>query len=174
MGEARLKFGPFWRFGLMLSALVLVVDQLSKYWVLNILRLREQTLGHIELGPIFDLTFVWNTGVSFGLFKADSMVGRVLLSLFALAILVVMTVWLLRTDRRLSALSLGLIIGGALGNLVDRIVYGKVVDFLDFSDIHFIWVFNVADSAITVGVMVMLVDAFWLEPRQKNATKMHE
>lgn len=159
---------PFWRFGLALSALVLVLDQLSKYWVLNILRLREKPFGHIELSPFFDLTFVWNTGVSFGLLKADSMVGRVILSVFALAVLVVLLVWLFRAERRFTALSLGLIIGGAAGNLIDRVLYGKVVDFLDFSDIHFIWVFNIADSAITMGVFVMLLDAFWFEPQKKS------
>jgi len=159
---------PLWLFGLGLSALIIVLDQLSKYWVLNILKLRDQPLGHIELSNIFDLTFVWNTGVSFGLFRADSMIGRLLLSAFALMVMAVMVVWLWRAERRLIAASLGLIIGGAAGNLIDRLRFGKVVDFLDFSDIHFIWVFNVADSAITIGVLLMLADAFWVDQAQKG------
>ncbi len=159
---------PLWPFGLGLSALIIVLDQLSKYWVLNILKLRDQPLGHIELSNIFDLTFVWNTGVSFGLFRADSMIGRLLLSAFALMVMAVMVVWLWRAERRLIAASLGLIIGGAAGNLIDRLRFGKVVDFLDFSDIHFIWVFNVADSAITIGVLLMLADAFWVDQAQKG------
>lgn len=159
---------PLWPFGLALSALIVIFDQLSKYWVLNILKLREQPLGHIELSNIFDLTFVWNTGVSFGLFRADSTIGRLVLSAFALTVMVVMVVWLWRAERRLIVASLGLIIGGAAGNLIDRLRFGKVVDFLDFSDIHFIWVFNVADSAITIGVLLMLADAFWVDQAQKG------
>ncbi|MDQ7018514.1 MAG: signal peptidase II, partial [Robiginitomaculum sp.] len=142
--------------------------QLSKYWVLDILKLRDRPLGHIELSNVFDLTFVWNTGVSFGLFSADNLLGRLFLSAFALLVMVVMVVWLWRVERRLMAISLGLIIGGAAGNLIDRLRFGKVVDFLDFSDIHFIWVFNVADTAITIGVLLMLADAFWVDQRQKG------
>ncbi len=159
---------PFWQFGLMISVGILVLDQISKFWVLNILKLREQPLGHIELSNLFDLTFVWNTGVSFGLFRADGMVGRLVLAAFALMVITLMVFWLLRAERRLMAAALGLIIGGALGNLIDRLRFGKVVDFLDFSDIYFIWVFNVADSAITIGVILMLIDAFWVDQRQKS------
>ena len=159
---------PLWPFGLSLAALVIVLDQLSKYWVLHVLKLREQPLGHIELSNIFDLTFVWNRGVSFGLFQADSIVGRLLLSTFALGVMAVMVVWLWRAERRMMAASLGLIIGGALGNLIDRLRFGAVVDFIDFSDIHFIWVFNIADASITIGVIVMLVDAFLVNGAQKS------
>jgi signal peptidase II len=160
--------GLYWVFGLSISAIILVLDQISKYWVLNILKLREQPLGHIELSNIFDLTFVWNTGVSFGLFSADNLLGRLLLSAFALGVMVMMAAWLWTAERRMMAASLGLIIGGALGNLIDRLRFGAVVDFVDFSDIHFIWVFNVADSSITIGVIVMLVDAFWVDRQQKS------
>jgi signal peptidase II len=160
--------GLYWIFGLSISAIILVLDQISKYWVLNILKLREQPLGHIELSNIFDLTFVWNTGVSFGLFSADNLMGRLLLSGFALGVMAVMAAWLWRAERRFMAVSLGLIIGGAAGNLIDRLRFGMVVDFLDFSDIHFIWVFNVADASITIGVIVMLVDAFLVDDTQKS------
>ena len=158
----------FLRLGLSMAAGIVVLDQLTKYWVLNIVHLREQPLGHIELTPLFDLTFVWNTGVSFGLFKADGMIGRLLLSAFALVVLAVMARWLWSANNRLMAAALGLIIGGALGNLVDRLRFGKVVDFIDFSDIHFIWIFNIADSAITIGVVLMLVDAFFLQQRHNG------
>jgi signal peptidase II len=157
-----------WPFGLALAAIVLLLDQLTKYWVLNILKLREQPLGHIELSNVIDLTFVWNRGVSFGLFQADSIVGRLLLSAFALGVMAVMVAWLWRAERRLMAAALGLIIGGAFGNLIDRLRFGAVVDFIDFSDIYFIWVFNVADASITIGVIVMLVDAFLVDRPQKS------
>ena len=155
--------------GLGIAALVIVLDQLSKYWVLNGLHLRDAPMGHIELSPVFDLTFVWNTGVSFGLFKAGSLAGRLALSAFALMVLAVMLVWLWRAHGRLMAAALGLIIGGALGNLVDRLRFGRVVDFIDFSDVHFIWVFNIADSAISIGVLLMLMDAFFLQKRHNGA-----
>lgn len=155
--------------GFGLAALVILLDQASKAWVLYGVKLPEHPMGHIEISKIFDLTFVWNQGVSFGLFQADSMVGRIALSLFAFAVVVMLTVWLARVRSHALSLALGLIIGGALGNLIDRIRFGKVVDFLDFSGLHFPWVFNVADAAINVGVFLILLDAFILEPRRKHS-----
>lgn len=152
--------------GFGLAAMVIIMDQLSKAWVLYGIKLREQ--GHIEISKFFDLTFVWNRGVSFGLFQADSMFGRIALSLFAFGVVVMLTIWLARTQGRVLSIALGLIIGGALGNLIDRIRFGKVVDFLDFSGMHFPWVFNVADAAINVGVFLILLDAFVLDGRRKG------
>ncbi len=164
----RVQMSKFHIVGMSLAVLVLVLDQLSKYWIMNVLKLREFPGGHLELSPIADLTFVWNRGVSFGLFQADSTMGRVALILFALAVVVFMIIWLFRVDNRLLAIALGLIIGGAFGNMIDRIQYGKVVDFINFSDIYFIWVFNVADASINIGVFLILIDAFFLEPKRKR------
>lgn len=158
----------FTRTGLVLALIIIAIDQATKAWVLYGLKLRERPFGHLELSPIMDFTFVWNRGVSFGLFQADGMLGKVLLSLFALAVVIMMLVWLFRADNKVLALALGLIIGGAMGNLIDRVRFGKVVDFINFSDIHFIWVFNVADMAINVGVFLMLLEAIFLEPRRKR------
>ncbi len=158
----------FLRFGFAIAALVIALDQVSKYWVLNILHLRDKPFGHVELSPVFDLTFVWNKGVSFGLFKADSLAARLLLLAFGLTVVAVLSYWLLTSTRKFGALALGLIIGGALGNMIDRARFGMVVDFIDFSDIHFIWVFNVADSAISIGVVLMLLDV-WLAERQQKS-----
>jgi len=154
--------------GLSLAAFVLILDQISKYWILHGLKLRDFPNGHLELSPIMDLTFVWNRGVSFGLFQADSTLGRMALTIFALVVVIFMVVWLLRVDNRTLAAALGLIIGGALGNMIDRIQYGKVVDFINFSDINFIWVFNVADASINIGVFLILIDAFFLERKRKG------
>ncbi len=143
--------------GGLLAAGVLIADQLSKAWVLYILRLPER--GHIELSPVMDLTMVWNRGVSFGLLHSDSEIGRWLLTLFPVVVAGFLGWWLGRTQRLLLGIALGLVIGGAIGNAIDRIVYGAVADFLNFSDVFFPWVFNIADAAISTGVGLLLLDA---------------
>jgi len=149
------------RWGLMayaIAAVVVVLDQLSKYWVLQAIDLQQS--GPVKVLPIFQLTMVWNPGVSFGLFRADSGFGRWVLVLLALAIVVALAAWARRLDRPLTAVALGLVMGGAVGNnLIDRVRFGAVADFLDFHALYFPWVFNVADSAISVGVAVLLLDS---------------
>ena len=146
-------------FAYILAGVVLVLDQASKLWVLNGLHLADR--GQIPVLPFFRLTMVMNQGVSFGLLRADGPVGRWLLVAAALAVVVGLVAWVRRADRALFATALGLIIGGALGNnLIDRARIGQVVDFLDFSGLYFPWVFNIADSAITIGVVLLLLDSF--------------
>jgi signal peptidase II len=141
-----------------LAVVVFILDQLSKYWILDIVRLPEQ--GSIAVAPFFSLTFVGNVGVSMGMFQASSDVGRWVLVAVTGAIAAVVAVWIAREQQRAEVLALGLVLGGALGNIVDRIRFGYVVDFLHFywRDSSF-WVFNVADAAITLGVLVLLVRA---------------
>lgn len=140
-----------------LAVLVLALDQLTKYWILNVLDLMRR--GSVEvLGPLH-LTMVWNRGVSFGLFRADEGLGRWALVVFSLVVAAILAVWARRAERPLVAAGLGLIIGGAVGNAIDRIRFGSVVDFLDVSRLYFPWVFNVGDSAITVGVALLLLDS---------------
>jgi signal peptidase II len=146
-------------FAYVLAALVVVLDQVSKLWVLGSLHLDER--GQIPILPFFRLTLVMNQGVSFGLLRADSPAGRWLLVAAAMTVVVILCAWVRRTERPLFATALGLVIGGALGNnLIDRARIGQVVDFLDFSGLYFPWVFNVADSAISVGVALLLLDSF--------------
>ena len=143
-----------------LAAAVVLLDQLSKWWVLNGLHLDER--GQIPVLSFFRLTMVMNQGVSFGLLRADSPTGRWLLVGAAGVVVVGLIAWARRADRPLFAAALGLVIGGALGNnLIDRARIGHVVDFLDFSGLMFPWVFNVADSAISVGVVLLLWDSFF-------------
>ncbi len=150
-----------------LAAAVVIVDQLSKLWVLNGLHLDLR--GQIPVLPFFRLTMVMNQGVSFGLMRADSPAGRWFLVIAALIVVVFLTAWVRRAERPLFATSIGLVIGGALGNnLIDRARLGQVVDFLDFSGLHFPWVFNIADSAITIGVVLLLLDSF--APAQKQTS----
>lgn len=143
-----------------LAVFVIVLDQVTKLWILNGLGFMEGGPGtRIDvLDPWFNLTMVWNRGVSFGLFAAESLWTRLLLIGFSLAIAGVIAFWLTRAERMLQALAFGLIIGGAIGNVIDRVAYGAVADFLDFSGLWFPYVFNVADAAISVGVAGLVLD----------------
>ena len=145
------------RFALGLAAVIIVLDQLSKFWVLEVFGLPER--GSVEVLPFFYLTMVWNPGVSFGLLRADADLARWGLALFSTVVAVVLALWARRVERRWLALALGLVIGGAIGNLIDRVRFGDVADFLDFSRLYFPWVFNVADSAITIGVILLVLDS---------------
>jgi signal peptidase II len=148
------------------AILIIVVDQLTKAWVLNGLGLRFEGQSVSMLAPVFNITLVHNEGVSFGLFGDGS--ARWMLSIFSLAVAGVLGWWALKADRRLLVTSIGLIMGGAVGNVIDRIRFGFVVDFLDFSGTGvFPWVFNVADSAITIGVILLILDSLLSERAAK-------
>lgn len=147
---------------------VILADQLSKLWVLYSLELPK--LGSVPvLGP-FKLTMVWNQGVSFGLLRADNGFMRWLLVLFSLVVAVIIAVMVRKVQRPLLGWAFGLVMGGAIGNMIDRARLGAVADFLDFQALHFPWVFNIADSAITIGVVLLLVDTFLTDRREKAAS----
>ena len=148
-----------------LAILVIVLDQGSKAAVLSmadVSGIEQIPPGYLfaEVIPgLFNLTMVRNTGVSFGLFGGGE--ARWLLSLFSILVAGALAFWALKADRRLLISAIGLIIGGAIGNAIDRIQYGYVVDFLDFSGTGvFPWVFNIADSAISIGVVLLILDSF--------------
>ncbi len=147
----------FFAIGLAAAAAIVLADQASKFWIVAIVDL--PALGKIELSPVFDLTYVRNYGASFGI-GAGSEASRVLLSLLSAVIAVGLVVWLARLHRKAAAAGVSLVIGGAIGNLIDRVRLGYVVDFLDFSGLGFPWVFNIADAAINVGVAFLFLDAF--------------
>lgn len=156
-----------WRTGLYgfvaLSA-ALALDQAHKYWMIEIYRIGER--GRVTLTPFFDVLLTWNRGISYGLLQQNSTGGRVFLIGFALAAVAALTVWMLQVGTRLGAVSLGLIIGGALGNIVDRVIHGAVADFflLHYGE-HNWYIFNIADAAIVAGVAGILLD--WLRPRNR-------
>ncbi len=142
---------------LILSFIVLILDQASKWLVISNMRLYES----IQLLPGFNLTYVHNTGAAFSFLSDAGGWQRWLFALIALAISAVLTVWLLRlkSHETLLAISISLILGGAIGNLVDRIAYGYVIDFLDVYYQQWHWpAFNIADSAICIGVALMLLE----------------
>ncbi len=165
---------PRYLYGLGLAFIVVSLDQWTKVIVLaeerlNALECLNATYlcGHIELGPIMDLTMVWNRGISFGMAQSEGIMRWVLV-LVSLVVTCVFLVWTVRTKRLATIACLGLIIGGAIGNVIDRIRYGAVVDFLNFSDIYFFYVFNVADASITFGAIMLLVDHFVMSRHKKN------
>jgi signal peptidase II len=141
-----------------IAVAVLVADQASKAWILNDFDLPRKS--PVEVLPILKLSMVWNRGVSFGLMSAHDSLGRWLLVAFAAAITVALAAWAWRMNRWMTAVAVGLVMGGALGNnVIDRVRWGAVADFLDFSAIGFPWVFNIADSCISVGVALLLLDS---------------
>ena len=143
-----------------LAVLVLgfALDQISKLWVLFGTDLPEG--GIIQVAPFLDFVLVWNRGISYGLLQQDSGIGRWGLVVFTVVAAIVLTVWMVKADRRLVAVSLALIVSGAVGNLVDRVVHGAVVDFVYFHALGFSWyVFNLADTWIVAGVLGLLYDS---------------
>lgn len=179
LGDFRRRFGewaaaaranPLFRPGMIGAGLVAILDQVSKFVIVDVVNLPEEFFvrcakkpaefcHQIQVSPIFDLTYVENKGASFGML-AGGLVSRVFLSLLAAAIAVFLTKWLASLHRRVAAAGVALIIGGAVGNLVDRIRFGHVVDFLDFSGLYFPWVFNIADAAINIGIALLALDWF--------------
>jgi signal peptidase II len=158
-----------WAFALGLAGAILAVDQAVKAWILNVVRLQD--LGRIELSGVFDLTFVRNYGVSFGLLQAGSAFERWLLVGLSVVISGVFLWWMRTAHRRLTAAALGCVVGGAVGNMIDRVRFGYVVDFLDFSGLYFPFVFNVADAAITIGAGLLMLDFALGENRPGGARR---
>lgn len=144
---------------LTLAAVIIVLDQASKWLILQVVM---QPPRVIEITGFFNLVLTFNTGVSFGLFGNDSPWGPWLLSGLAVAIVIGLLIWLRQQTHLLPALAIGLIVGGALGNVIDRMHQPGVVDFLDFHVAGWHWpAFNIADSAITIGVALLLYDGFF-------------
>jgi signal peptidase II len=164
--KAPFLWGPFTGLGLVAALFALLLDQAVKLWLLFAYDLAGR--GAVALTPFFDLVLVWNKGISYGLFQQDSDLGQwALLGLKAIAV-VLLWVWMTRVTTRWSALSLGLIIGGAMGNAIDRLAYGAVADFAHFhvttATWNFSWyVFNLADVAIVVGVAGLLYESLFGE-----------
>ena len=147
--------------GFAIAALVLLLDQLAKWVVTGPLALNR--LGdQLVLLPIFNFTYTQNQGISLGLLNATNPVGRWLLVAMTAAIAVAVAVWITREKNRVDQIALGMVLGGALGNILDRVRFGFVVDFADlhFGDFRPFLVFNVGDAAISIGVVILLLRAF--------------
>jgi len=146
--------------GLLIAALIVAADQISKFWVLDLFRLDAR--GVVEVLPFFNLVLVWNRGVSFGLLAADHELGRWLLILLTVVIAGLVIYWLRRATGALMMTALAMVLGGAIGNIIDRLRFGAVVDFVQLHAAGYsFYVFNIADAAISIGVALLLLDAIF-------------
>jgi signal peptidase II len=162
--KSRFLWGPFSGIGFLAALAALLLDQAVKLWLLKVYDIREK--GAFALTPFFDVDVLWNKGISYGMFQQDGEFGRWALLGLKLVAVVLLWVWMTRVSTRWSAVSLGLIIGGALGNAIDRLAYGAVFDFAHFhittAAWNFSWyVFNLADVAIVVGVAGLLYESLF-------------
>jgi len=161
------------QFGFTVAAVVFALDQLTKWIVAGPLEL--QTVGQIVLLPIFNLSWTENNGISLGLLNAETQIGRWMLVAVTGAIAIGVAIWLGREKQRGDQIALGMVLGGALGNILDRIRFGYVVDF---ADLHFgafrpFLVFNVADAAISIGVVILLLRAFLIRDERPKENVEH-
>jgi len=151
--------------GIIAAVATLLIDQASKLWLLHVFHLGDRYPPRVPITPFFDLELAWNIGISFGWLQNDSQIVQFgLMAVKALAV-VALAIWMARSRTLLAVIALGMIIGGAIGNAIDRLAYGAVVDFalfhLDIGGNTYSWyVFNLADTAIVAGVFALLYDSF--------------
>jgi len=147
------------RNGMIISFVILAFDQLSKWWIVFYIMQPPQV---IEIAPFFNLVMGWNYGISFGLLNSMPEISVWILPFLVFLITSGLIIWLYFIDQNSQAIGLGFIIGGAIGNLIDRLHFGAVVDFLDFHAWGFHWpAFNIADSAITIGAIMLVLDSLF-------------
>jgi signal peptidase II len=156
--------------GIIAALAVLALDQASKFWLLKVFDIARR--GAVKVTPFFDLVLAWNTGISYGWFQDEGATGQAILLAVKAAAVILLAIWMARSRTLLATVALGLIIGGAIGNAVDRFTYGAVVDFALFhvqiGGKPFNWyVFNLADVAIVAGVAALLYDSFLAVPAAK-------
>jgi signal peptidase II len=156
--------------GIIAAIATLVLDQASKLWLLHVFDIGHR--GTVSVTPFFDLVLAWNIGISFGWFQNDNQLAQIALMAVKGFAVAALAIWMARSKTLLATLALGLIIGGAIGNGIDRLAYGAVVDFALFhvqiGEKTFNWyVFNLADVAIVAGVMALLYDSFIGVPAAK-------
>jgi signal peptidase II len=154
--------------GFSVAAIVFILEQVSKWIILGPLDLRNTF--QVRILPIFNLTYTENHGISLGLFQASSDAMRWVLVAVTAAIAAGVAVWITREAKRGDQIALGMVLGGALGNILDRVRHGYVVDFADlhFGEFRPFFIFNVADAAISIGVVILLLRAFLVKERPKE------
>jgi signal peptidase II len=156
--------------GVIAALAALALDQASKIWLLRVFDIAHR--GAVKLTPFFDLVLALNVGISFGWFQSDDQFAQIALMVIKAVAVIALAIWMARSHTRLATIALGLIIGGAVGNAIDRLAYGAVVDFalfhVEIAGKTFNWyVFNVADVAIVAGVAALLYDSFLGVPAAK-------
>ena len=159
------------RAGVIAAVAVLALDQASKLWLLRVFDIGRR--GAVKLAPFLDLVLAWNPGISFGWFQSDSPAAQIALMLIKAAAVLILAIWMARSRNLIATIALGLIIGGAIGNAIDRLHWPGVMDFVLFhvetANWNFRWyVFNLADVAIVAGVAALLYDSFLVGTPQKR------
>lgn len=159
-GFSRYLWGPYSSLALKIAAVTFVIDQAHKWWMLLVYQIAEK--GRVTVTPFLDLVFVKNTGISYSMLDQSTYTWQIVLALFAVVASAALWAWLAAAGTgRLMAWALGLIIGGALANGLDRVLIGGVADFFSLHAFGFYWyVFNIADVAIVAGVVALLYDSF--------------
>jgi signal peptidase II len=162
---------PLLRSGVIAAAITLLADQASKLWLLHVFDIGHR--GMVRVTPFFDLVLAWNTGISYGWLQNMGTTGQTLLMAGKAVAIVLLAIWMVRSQTRLAVIGLGLIIGGAIGNAIDRIAYGAVVDFALFhiavaGKTYSWYVFNLADAAIVAGVAALLYDSLFAPAAAKT------
>jgi signal peptidase II len=162
---------PLLRSGVIAAAITLLADQASKLWLLHVFDIGHR--GMVRVTPFFDLVLAWNTGISYGWLQNMGSTGQTLLMAGKAVAIVLLAIWMVRSQTRLAVIGLGLIIGGAIGNAIDRIAYGAVVDFALFhiavaGKTYSWYVFNLADAAIVAGVAALLYDSLFAPAAAKT------
>ena len=162
---ARLKlWGPLSALGSAMAVAAFALDQAHKWWMLGPFSIEHK--GRVTITPFLDLVMAWNRGISYGWFAQHSAAGRMALIALSVIISIALWFWLARMTRPLSAAAVGLVVGGALANALDRIVHGAVADFFLFHAFGYSWyVFNLADVAIVAGVALLMYES-WAEDRK--------
>jgi signal peptidase II len=161
---------PHIRAGIIAGIATLIIDQASKLWLLYEFDLANR--GVVKVTPFFDLVLARNVGISFGWFQNDGLLAQAMLTAIKAVAVIVLAIWMARSRNWLATVALGLIIGGAIGNAIDRVAYGWVIDFAQFhieiaGKTYYWYVFNLADVAIVAGVAALLYDSFRGVPAAK-------
>lgn len=161
-------WGPSSALGLSIGALTAISDQATKWWMLEVLDIDSRQT--VTVAPFLNLVMVWNKGISYGLFQQGA-AGQYALAAVAVAAVAGLTIWLARTTSAICAAAIGLLMGGAVGNGIDRLVHGAVADFFSFHIGGFYWyVFNIADAAIVAGVIGLLYDSIFGSHKKVSKT----
>ena len=156
-----LIFSYYARLGYLTAIIIIVADQTSKWWILEKIM---QPPRMINVNEYFNLVLTWNNGISFGLFNNNNEINALIISLIATVIIIFLIRLLSKSKTKKLSIGLGMIIGGAIGNVIDRSIYGAVMDFLDVHINVYHWpAFNVADSGITVGALILVFDSLFAQ-----------
>ena len=172
MSEAPIQNRPNVAMGWGLAVAILVADQISKWLILGLFQDSQQ--AYFEITPFFNIVLAWNPGISFGMFGDAGAYSVEILIGLTILISLVLAVWMMRAETRWTVLGLGLIVGGAVGNVIDRFRFGAVTDFLDLHVLGYHWpAFNVADSAIVIGAAALVWESLF-DGSETPTNKTHD